>query len=199
MRIPKSIRWFVLGAIARYAARLAASRSVDRATQDLQQVLPPSASKVVSVLPDSVVRAGGAAVATGKATRRAATTTKSAKHLASNQAQKVRSVVGRTRSVVAAGKGAIAAESSEQRRSFTSELALQLRGQQAADEALLDLRSTSSEPSSFEDRLAELPTAADAVPPGRPRRLLTRPEAVARVQRLYQAPIRPWDRPTRRS
>lgn len=212
MRIPKSIRWFVIGALARQAARLAASRSVDRATEDLQQVLPPSASKVVAALPDSVLRAGGAAVATGKATRRAANTTMTAKQLASGQTKKFRSAIDRSKALVNAGRGAIAAESAEQRRTLRSELALQLRGQKAADDSLLDIRpidrgnefnssefgsETSVTAKSYNNVDPNLPTAADAIPPGRPKRLPNVPKTVARVQRLYRAPVKPWDRPSR--
>lgn len=198
MKIPRSLRMVVVGFVAKYIARLATRRSVDSATKDLEDRLPPAASKVVAKLPDGVLRTGGAAIAAGKATRTAARSSASVASVAKSRSLSVTGELARVRQGVRQMKTDVVDDiiktTEEERRLMTGDVLRETVGREAADNASLDLRETPSPEVNQLGPDANLPTEADAVRPGRRRGTYPRHRsAVARVQRLYNPRPKPWD------
>ena len=93
----------------------------------------------------------------------------------------------------------VRAETDDRRRQLRSRMLLHSRGRTAADDALLDRRTMAGELLDPGDEIDFLDVDPVGPPPpvraGRWRAPRPRPEPpVARVQRTYQRPRRPWDR-----
>ncbi len=183
----RRFRWAILGWAARSIARLGFQRSIDKAGTRIEDALPAPVAKVADRLPGDVVRAGAAAMVAADRTKAVSTGARSV-------ARSSRRLLG-TRSAVknraAAVAGEIRSETENARRRIRSE-ALQRTDQFGpATEALLDLRGRAHEP-------APLPEVTEAIEPGRRRFRPALPAPpVNRVQRTYQRPTKPWDRPLR--
>ncbi len=204
----RKMRWMLLGAGVKYAARRGVGRSVDEAASKLEERLPASVVRAANALPGDVIKAGGAAAVSAKAARRG-----------SSVAVRTGSAAMRTGAVAArvtrAGvtmrpRQAIADRLRSARDSVTDQAELDRRdllrdfryfnagggsaGETAATEALLDLRSDER---SLD---APIPLTPPPIPRGRRRFVaaLRAPE-VGRVQRTYRPPQKPWDRRLRKS
>ena len=191
------VRRTLYGIVIRAGVRQLASRSVDSATNRLEANLPDSVVRAANVLPGDLLRLGGSAVLAAEAARSAAIVTKRASSGVMRAGAHAGSAVSLIRTsperlyalrdnVVAD----IAAETESARRSLMSDFQRELRGEEAAVDALLDLRSRT------EGLLPEVP---EPIPSGR-RRFIPQlgPAPINRVQRTYQKPLKAWDRPLRR-
>lgn len=210
----RMLKWGLLGFVARRIARFATARSVDTATDELTERLPARAAEV---LPDQVLRAGGAALAGGRATRKAAKTSATAAGVARTQgrqlkrgADRVNALVGRAtgraddlkrRAAALDGRvrGEVTDAVGDEERGLRSAVMFEVEGRTAADDALLDLRNRSAGvPAEAEDPSVALPSADDEVGSGRWRGAPFRAaKRVERVQRNYLRPVKDWDRPNR--
>lgn len=198
----KRLRWFAVGTLVRFFIRRSASRSVDRATADLEERLPGPLRKAMDIVPADAVRAGGSAVVAGRTARRVASGTRSASRLAGDRGRRVAEGMHRIRSI----GDEIGREAEHKRRELKADYLRVTRGNGAADDALLDLRGDEESPrhrSSVEDgnhrhdpfHEEDLPEVQDPIRRGRwraERRLGS--TMVNRVQRSYRQPSRPWDR-----
>lgn len=186
----KRLRWLAIGAAARFVLRRSTSRSVDRASADIEERLPAPIRAVVDAVPADAVRAGGSVVVAGRTAKRFASGTRTASKLVAEQRQRFGDGVARIRSV----GDEIGHEVDTRRRELTADYLRATRGQSAADDALLDTRLDG--PSGLTDHVDEdPPPVKEPVRRGRwrsDRRL--RSAAVNRVQRTYRQPTRPWDR-----
>lgn len=205
--IPKQLRWMAVGAGVSYLSKRKAERSVDKATEMIEDRLPEPLAKVAEVLPADVVRAGGAVVAAGNAAKTAAVAARTGAKATGTAVSFSRSATGAIRqaadSAVEARRsvrdriGNATDELREQadldRRQLTSDYLRYSEGDGPALEALLDAR----EDVSLHNSLAEdLPETPDPVGAGRRRYRPSLPAApVNRVRRGYTRPTKPWDRP----
>lgn len=187
----------LVGAGVRYVARRGVGRSVDEATTILEDRLPSSMVTAVNALPGDVMKAGGAAVVSARAVRRGA-------RAGQRGAQMSGAVVARARQVtirparpaladrIRSVRMAVIEQADDDSREFQADFQRYVHGggpagERAAIEALLDQQSTSS------DR--PLPVVPEPVRAGRRRSKPARREPeVARVQRTYRKPKKPWDR-----
>ena len=196
----RRFRWMIVGAGVKYVAQRGVGRSVDEASARIEERLPATVVKAANALPGDLIRAGGAATVSARAAQRGA--------VAAQRGAKA----ARTGSVVAvrvtrAGVGhrphraiaerlriagqVISAQAQLDERDLRSDLQRYIvggqAGERAATEALLDRRSGRPDD--------PLPSVPEPVRSGRRRfvRALPAPE-IARVQRSYQRPQRPWDR-----
>lgn len=186
----KRLRWLAIGAAARFVIRRSTSRSVDRATADIEERLPARIRAVVDAVPADAVRAGGSVVVAGRTARRFASGTRTASKLVSEQRQRLGDGMARIRSV----GDEVGQEVETRRRELTADYLRTTRGQGAADDALLDMRIDGPEGLLAHDA-EDLPPIKQPVRRGRwrsDRRL--RSDSVNRVQRTYRQPTRPWDR-----
>lgn len=205
---------------ARALSRRGSPDRVDEATAEVEDRLPGRLRDVLDALPGDATRLGGRAVVTGRSarqvavrTRRAAAHTQRAaqgtvraaravdagRHELERRVERVADLVdGRPRPVrggqqLGARLGRDVRHETEQtRRRLRSRMLGHLFGPEAADDALLDVRSgAADEPAGR----YEPPAPPDPIAPGRrraPRR--SRQPKVDRVQRTYHPPPRPWDR-----
>lgn len=186
----KRLRWIAIGAAVRFVLRRSTTRSVDRATADLEERLPAPIKAVVDAVPADAVRAGGSVVVAGRTARRFATGTRTASKLVAEQRQRLGDGFARIRSV----GDEVGHEVDSRRRELTAEYLRTTRGREAADDALLDVRGDGNGLLNGHDPEG-LPSVKEPVRSGRwrsERRLRT--AAVNRVQRTYRQPTRPWDR-----
>ncbi len=203
--IPKQLRWMAVGAGVSYLSKRKAERSVDKATEMIEDRLPAPLAKVADALPAEVVRAGGAVVAAGGAARTAAVAAKTGARATGTAVSFGRSAGGALRQAadtavdarrsVVERLGNATDELREQadldRRQLTSEYLRYTEGDGPALEALLDAK---------EDRLLDgcqddVPETPEPVAAGRRRHrpgLSAAP--VNRVRRTYNRPTKPWDR-----
>lgn len=190
----------VVGAAVSYISQWRAQRSVDKATEKLEERLPEPITRITDVLPADVVRLGGAAVAAGQAAKTAAgatsaalsagrSATRTARKVgdaASDTSQRVRNNGRAFADRVTATGDSVRHETQQERRRLTSDYLRHTDGDDAALDALLDIRSSDAD---------ELPVTPDPVREGRRRFRPSLPVApVNRVQRTYRPPTRRWDR-----
>lgn len=193
----RRFRWVIIGQIVRLLARTGVKRSVDQATATIEDKLPTPVVKLADRLPGDVVRAGGAALVAsqqtrsagrqvGSATGRVVDLARSTKRGTDRVADTRRDFADRLRR---AGDD-VRHESDLARRQIRSDIARERDGEAAALDELLDLRPSDPGP---------LPSVPEPVVRGRNRfRAAPGSPEVARVQRTYRPPIKPWDRPLRR-
>ncbi len=183
--------------LVRAGVRQMASRSVDVATDRLEERLPDSVVRAANVLPGDLMRVGGSAVIAAEAARstavvakRASAGVRKAGFGAGSLVFKARSLPARVHDLRDSIARDIAVETESSRRSLMADFQRELRGEAAAINALLDLRGTNKEP---------LPDVPPPIQRGR-RRFVPQLGSAApnRVQRTYQKPIKAWDRPLRR-
>lgn len=181
----RRLRWLAAGSLARFVLKRSASRSVDRATADLEDRLPAPVRRALDAVPADAVRAGGSAVVAARTAKRVATGSRSASKAVNDRRRRAGDRLHRLRSIGAE----IGTEAESKRRELTAEYLRATNRPTEADDALLDLR-TSAEPG--DDPLASV---AEPVRPGRRR---ARPpltgSPVRRVQRSYRRRSAPWDR-----
>lgn len=176
----RRLGWVAVASLARATLRTALRRGtadrVDAATAQLEDRLPERVRTVLRHAPGDPVRLGGSAVVAGRSARVAA--------------RGAASGAGRAGRLVRRRFGdEVRVESERTRRRLRSRMLRHLVGDAAADDALLDLRSA---PSGVDSR--PLPDPPRPVPSGRWRAPRRHPEPeVARVQRTYRPPRRPWD------
>ncbi|MEM7326259.1 MAG: hypothetical protein AAF531_24455 [Actinomycetota bacterium] len=207
----RRLRWLVIGGVARFLARRTTARSVDQATADLEARLPAPVQKALKAAPADAVRLGGSAVVAGRTARRVAVNTHRATKATADGRRRLAAEVGRIRNL----RTDIGREAENRRRELKAEYLRITRGNGAADDALMDVRTEplpgfdgtepgdangSEDGGGFAENsgfaAAEDPPTVD--PPVRPgrwraeRRL--RPTSVGRVQRSYRPARRPWDR-----
>lgn len=203
----RRLRWLIIGGVARSSVRLLArrttARSVDQATADLEARLPAPVQKALKAAPADAVRLGGSAVVAGRTARRVAVNTHRATKATADGRRRVAAEISRIRNL----RTDIGREAEQRRRELTAEYLRVTRGNGAADDALMDIR-TEPPPTfddlasedlgrerSFNDLTDDPPTVDPPVRRGRwraERRL--RPASVSRVQRSYRPARRPWDR-----
>jgi hypothetical protein len=191
-------RWLVLGAVGRTAVRAITDREVSRAADDLDARLSPRVRSALESLPGDPVRVGGGAVVATRTARRAGATLRRFGGSGRAATDRVRGVRQRLSGDLAGFGDDLAREQETARRQIRSDLALgDGRGHAAADDALLDLRRPGLTESSGAAHTT-LDDPLDLVPaPVRRGRLRSRRPVrseVARVQRSYRRPHRPWDR-----
>ncbi len=204
----RKVRWMLLGAGVKYAARRGVGRSVDEAASRIEDRLPASVVRAANALPGDVIKAGGAAAVSARAARRGsavalrtgsvAVRTGSVAARTGNAAVRVTrdgmarrprpAIAERVRSV----RGAVADQAEVDRRDLMRDFRSFAAGGGAAGEAagidaLLDLRPSGPE--------EPLPTTPPPVASGRRRFVAAlRTAEVGRVQRTYRRPQKPWDR-----
>lgn len=199
----KRLRWLAIGTVVRFVVRRSTARSVDQVTADIEERLPAPARKLMQVVPDSAVRAGGSAVVMGRTARRVATGTRRATQVAGDRRDRISQGIQRIRHI----GDEVAIEAEQRRRELKADYLRSTEGHGPADDALLDLRyqRSGSDPAIIDDRDRpgsargsmddELPTLADPVRPGRWRADRALGEGlVGRVQRTYRPRSKPWDR-----
>lgn len=186
-------RWVVIGAGVKYVARRGVGRSVDEAAARIEERLPDSLVKAANVLPGDLIKAGGAAAVSARAAHRGARVTKSSGVVAVRVTRAGVSL--RPRSAVAdrirLAREAVSSQVEHDERDLRGDLQRYIlggqAGERAATEALLDLRSSRADD--------PLPVVPEPIRRGRLRFVpaLPAPE-VARAQRSYRRPQKPWDR-----
>lgn len=207
--VGRRVGWVAVASLARTLLRRGASRQVDEASADLEQRLPEPVRSVLTRLPGDPVRLGGGAVVAGRSARQVAVGAGRVSRAADGGRRRLlrgadraaTAFDGRPRPArsgrdLAERFGAeVRAERAASERDLRSQMLLGSRGRAAADDALLDRRLAS------DGMVVEIDDdeGPASVPPqvrrGRwraPRRRAT--EQVARVQRSYRQPRRPWDR-----
>lgn len=204
--IPKQLRWMAVGAGVSYLSKRKAERSVDKATEMLEDRLPAPLARVADALPPEVVRAGGAVVAASSAARTAAVAAKTGARATGTAVSFSRTAGGALRQAadtavdarrsVVERLGNASEELREQadldRRQLTSDYLRYSEGDGPALEALLDARDDHPLDGLHLDELPETP---DPVAAGRRRYRPGLPAApVNRVRRTYNRPTKPWDR-----
>ncbi len=210
--VGRRIGWVAMASLARTVLRRGATRQVDEASADLEQRLPEPVRSALTRLPGDPVRLGGSAVVAGRSARQVAVGAGRVSRAADGGRRRLlrgadraaTAFDGRPRPArsgrdLADRLGAeVRAETDASERDLRSRMLLASRGRAAADDALLDARPVPGE------LVAEpISAAGDPWHPGTPpevRRGRWRAprrrakEQVARVQRTYQQPRRPWDR-----
>lgn len=185
----RRLRWFAVGAVLRFVVRRTASRSVDQATADIEDRLPPPVRRALDMVPADAVRAGGSAVVAARTARRVAAGSRRASRLATDGSRRVAHRIQRVRSI----GDEIGREAELKRRELKAEYLRVTRGNAAADDALLDLRADELEP--LADWQDDPPEVTAPIRPGRWRaEKRLGPPTVDRVQRTYRPRSRPWDR-----
>jgi hypothetical protein len=189
----RRFRWLIMGAGVKYVARRGVGKSVDEAAARIEERLPATVVKAANVLPGDLIKAGGAAAVSARAAQRGARVAKTGGVVAARVTRAGVSL--RSRPGVAdrirSAREAVSDQADLDARDLRSDVQRYLvggqAGERAATEALLDLRSPRSDD--------PLPTVPEPIRRGRHRfvRALPGPE-VARVQRTYRRPQKPWDR-----
>lgn len=198
--ILRRFRWMLVGAGVKYVARRGVGRSVDEAAARIEERLPASMVKASNALPGDLIKAGGAATVSARAAQRGAVAAQRGARVAKSggmvAARVTRAgVVNRPRPAVAermrSARDAISTQAQLDERELRGDVQRYIvggqAGERAATDAMLDLRpGRSNEP---------LPAVPEPVRRGRRRfvRALPAPR-VARVQRSYRRPQKPWDR-----
>ena len=181
------LRWLVVSAGVRFAARRVGRHQVARARDDLtaraNDRLPAPVARAVTALPDAVLDAGGTAVVAGRTARRAAVVSGRAGRLARRTSGRVGRQVGAARHLV----DDVRRESEATRRLLWSDYLDVTRGPDAATDALLDVRSTGV------DDVDPHEQVPPPIPAGRLRARRRPTPAVNRVTRRYRPPLKPWD------
>lgn len=207
--VGRRLGWVALASVARTVLRFGASRRVDEASADLEQRLPEPVRSALDRVPGDPIRIGGGAVVAGRSARQVAAGAGRLSRAADDGRRRLGRGLGRASAAVgarphparagrdlAARFGAeVRDEAEHSRRDLRSQMLLNSRGRTAADDALLDRRTWDIDRGEGEFDELELLEPPPAVPPGRrraPRRRAR--EQVARVQRTYRQPRRPWDR-----
>lgn len=209
----RRFRWMLVGAGVKYVARRGVGRSVDEAAIEIEDRLPAPVANAMNALPGDVMRAGGAAVVSARAAQRSARAAQRSARAAQRSALTVQRGA-RVGGVVASrvARAGVAARRSppavaDRLRSVRETVAVQAEldgrdlradlqrylhgggpdGERAALDALLDRRSVPAD--------EPVPPVPEPVGRGRRRSVPAppRPE-VARVQRSYRRPQKPWDR-----
>ncbi|MFT7597274.1 MAG: hypothetical protein ACI8TP_000192 [Acidimicrobiales bacterium] len=198
--IPTRLTWMAVGAGVSYLSKRKAEQSVDRATEKIEERLPPSLARAADALPAEVVRTAGAVVAAAGAARTSFMIAKGAAGATSTAVSMTRTATGGARSIGASVAGTrravndkisnatsdLRVQTELDRRELKAQYVQQTEGDGPALEARLDLRNVSDD---------ELPEVPDPVADGRRRFRPSLPAApVNRVQRSYQRPRKPWDR-----
>lgn len=193
----RRLRWVALVAAARFVVRRTTARQVDQAAAELGERLPAPVRSALDALPRDAIRAGGGVVVAGRSARRLASGTARATRLANGGRRRVSELAAARPRVGAVGRTIghaigddIDRESELSRRELRSRYLRATVGDAAADEALLDRRDDP-----LDQRHGEPVPVSETVRPGRwraPREVAR--ETVARVQRTYRPPTRPWDR-----
>jgi hypothetical protein len=192
-----------VGAGVSVASKWKAERTITRATAELEEKLPASIIKVTERVPADILRAGGAVIATsnlvvasGRSARMAVSATGSAvsavrkaSGIASNTRTRVRDTRRSTTDRVVGATNEWRDVTEQERRELKSRYIRATEGDGPALDVLLDRRDIGAQP---------LPETPDPIPAGRRRfRPSLPPAPVNRVQRSFQRPIKPWDRPVR--
>lgn len=191
------VRKAAIGFLVRAGVRRVAKRSVGAARQDLETRLPDRVVRAAERLPGDALSAGGAALvaadgakAVARASRMAASGLATAGSGAHEVARRARAVSGRLGAAREQFASDVLGASETERRSMMSDFQRENRGEEAATDALLDIRAGDDAP---------LSDVSEPVRPGRRRFVPPLPTApVNRVQRRYQRATKAWDRPTRR-
>ncbi len=201
----RRLRWFAVGAVARYVLRRSTSRSVDRAAAEIEERLPAPVRSALAAVPADAIRAGGSAVVAGRTARRFATGSRRMTRLATDGGRRVSDGVHRVRSI----GDEIGHEAEQKRRELRAQYLRATRGNAAADDAMLDLRGDGPDGRNDEgygpdDRRSDGGSWLDADEPPRVREPIRQGRwragkslgspPVSRVQRSYRPTSRPWDR-----
>lgn len=185
-----ALRWFLIGAVARYLARRFGRTTVERATDDLEALavdrLPTPLAKVVTGLPVEAKQVGGSAVVVGRAARGAIRTSRRAGRLASSTTRRAVTGVGSVRALV----DEVKAETESSARRFRARYLATTIGPDAGTDSLLDIRTAPLVSSGDDDPDDHVPQPVVA---GRPRRLRRVVRPVNRVRRTYRPTPKPWD------
>ncbi|MGH1489631.1 MAG: hypothetical protein ACRBK7_09595 [Acidimicrobiales bacterium] len=180
----RRLRWFAIGAAVRFVLRRSASRSVDRATADIEDRLPEPVRKALDLVPADAARVGGSAIVAAKTAKRVATGGRRASQLANDRRRQVTDGIQRVRSI----GDEITREADIKTRELKAQYLRATDGNAAADDALLDVRMHRRDDE-------DLPLPKTAVRSGRWRANTGRAEPpVNRVRRSYRPQTRPWDR-----
>lgn len=212
--VGRRIGWVAAASVARTVLRRGASRQVDEAAVDLEQRLPDGVRSALTRLPGDPVRLGGSAVVAGRSARQVAVGAGRVSRMADGGRRRLGRGVGRAAEVVdgrprparASRKLAervgddVRAETEDRTRQLRARMLANSRGRGAADDALLDRRHADRAVIDLPEMpvtggAADVPGPPSPIPTGRrraPRRRAK--EQVARVQRTYQQPRKPWDR-----
>ncbi len=190
-------RWMILGWVAKRVGRAGLTRSVDRAAAKVEDRLPAPVANSLKKLPVDLTRAGGVAVLAGQGARSAGNVAK-ATGLVARSAANATGRFGRSRRAdietvadrIHHIRDEIAIESDEARRRIHSDMLRETEGDEAALNALLDLRPVDPVP---------LPEVPPEIRSGRNRHVPALPSPpVNRVRRTYRQATKPWERPVRR-
>ncbi len=190
--IRRRLTMMALGAGASYVSKLTARRSIDQATQRIEDRLPTSLVKVAGVLPGDVLRVGGTAVVAGNATMAAGRIARSASGAAVGGTRSLRARKAAADALLGDLRSDWRVEVDRERRVLRAALYRRTRGADAGFDEFLDVRSV--------DGLhSPLPMEPAPVAAGRRRPSPTLPSVmINRVQRSYRPPIKAWDQPQRR-
>lgn len=200
--IGRRLGWLAVGSAARVVLKRGASDRVDRAATELGDRLPPTVRAAVETLPGDPLRVGGTAVVAGRSARQAAAGAAEVSRVAGAGRRRVAEGVGMVSDAIEARPRPVrsgrllsdrfgqevAEESERARRRLRSRMLRHLGDDTGADDALLDLR-----PGPADDPWVP-PDPPPPVRSGRFRRRRQVEPPVARVQRTYHRPRRPWDR-----
>lgn len=206
--VGRRVGWMAVATAARAVLRRGSSRQVDAATAELEARLPASVGEALTTLPGDPLRVGGRALVAGRSARRAAEGAGRASRAANEGRRRVGRgldraalVIGRrprpiqeARLVVDRIEADVRHETDESRRELRSRMLANSRGRGAADDALLDRRPDADDPmlGPGVDPVTGPPPPIRAGRRRAPRRRSEQP--IARVQRTYRPPRRPWDR-----
>lgn len=196
----RRFRWMALGAGVRYLARRGVGRSVDDAAAEIEDRLPAPVVRAANALPGDIVKAGGAAVVSARAARRSAGVAKTGGEAAAKVTRAGVQLSGQVASLrpraavtdrLRSAREAVADQADIEQRELRADFLRYQGDERGATDALLDARRRP-------DR-GPIPEVPNPIEPGRRRFRGSRatPE-VARVQRSYRRPTKPWDRPLSR-
>lgn len=195
----RRFRWLAIGAGVKYVARTGVGRSVDEAAAKIEDRLPAPVAKAANALPGDIVKAGGAAVVSARAARHSAKAAKTGGLLAARVTKagvQLGSQAGSLRpgpaaaDRIRAARRSITDQADADERELRADFLRYTGDEEGATNALLDLRDERSN--------GPLPEVPESITTGRRRFVAPRrPPEVARVQRSYRRPSKPWDRPVR--
>ncbi len=175
----RRLAWMAVGAVTRRAVKRSTRRAVDRETERLAAALPPRVVSALELLPGDLTRTGASL---SVAASRMSTTARRTRTIGGS--------AGRARGRLVSLRSELDTTIERERRRLLAESRRALRGESAAFDALLDLRTSERPP---------IPPIPAAVARGRRRARPALPAPrVARVQRSYEPPLDEWNRPGNR-
>ncbi len=180
--------WVTVAAGARYVFRRRTAKTVENQRDQLVERLPSPVVALVDRMPVDPIRASSSVIVAGKATKAAASGSQKVTRRAAVGLRSAKNVRNRLTAARDSVRSEFKSEVVDSVRSLRSQYVAITEGEDAATDALLDIRSDASD-------AGDLPEVPAPVATGRRRWKPALPKPKTnRMQRSYFPPIKPWDR-----